>query len=159
MVSFSIASFQIARIFGAPLDVELLRAGDDLVVLRSSMWSYIGPLPVVMIALRAGAGAVADQADSTARLERRHGFGRAGSSGPSPASSALGWAFGQWVRLHRIDTFGVKENAIVYFVRQYEPPLRPIDVPARIVQVEAEFKETAKRTSLPASLVFASRRE
>ena len=33
IVVFSVASFQVARIYGSPLDIELLRSGDDLTVL------------------------------------------------------------------------------------------------------------------------------
>ena len=46
---FSIVSFQVARIYGDPLDIELLRSADDLMVMRQSIWAYIGPMPLAVL--------------------------------------------------------------------------------------------------------------
>ena len=59
----------------------------------------------------------------------------------------------QYVRLHRIETFGVKENAIVFFVRHYHPPFRPIDTRDAMAKLESRFgAEPLRRAVLPASL-------
>src|SRR4051794_36818395 len=49
VVVFSVASFQVARIYGEPLDVELLRSADNVVVLRESIWAYVGLMPGLLL--------------------------------------------------------------------------------------------------------------
>ena len=151
IVIFSCASFQVARIYGSPLDVELLRSGDDLVVLRESIWAYLGPLPAVLMAY--GLIGVPILSGLLApRLTRRRWLRNNLHLWVVLTIVCFSLAMLQWKRLYRIDTFGVKENFVLFFVKEYEPPFRPIDTPRVMNEVQAKLGDAVQRTQLPTSL-------
>jgi hypothetical protein len=63
----------------------------------------------------------------------------------------------QWKRLYRIDTFGVKDNAVLFFVKEYKPPFRPIDGPALMTGMQARFGQMLHRNALPPSFANPKR--
>src|SRR5437868_5007370 len=51
VVVFSVASFEVTRIYGWPLDVSHLRSADDPRIIASSVGAYAGLMPVLLIVI------------------------------------------------------------------------------------------------------------
>ncbi len=49
LVFFTVLSFQVARIYGSPLDVQILRSGGDLATISGSLRGYADPVPMALI--------------------------------------------------------------------------------------------------------------
>ncbi|MEO6435650.1 MAG: sulfatase, partial [Tepidisphaeraceae bacterium] len=127
--------------------------GDDLIILRRSIWAYVGPLPLALIAY--GLIGVPLLAGSIAmHLGRRTWLRSRWQLWSVAVLICVGMAALQWKRLYRIDTFGVKENAVVYFVKEYKPPFRPIDGPKMMEQFKGELGAALHRTQLPPSFAI-----
>jgi hypothetical protein len=157
IVFFCVVSFQVARIYGEPLDIDLLRSADDLMVLRRSVWAYAGPMPLVLLAY--GLLCVPLLGRRTAFwLGRRRWLRAPWQLWAATGMLCLGAATMQRVRLARIDTFGVKDNALVFFAKEYKPPYRPIDAPHLIEQMEASAGPSLRRKHSPPSLAVPSSR-
>jgi phosphoglycerol transferase MdoB-like AlkP superfamily enzyme len=141
VVIFSVASFQVTQIYGGPLEVQHLRSADDPKIIASSISAYSGLVPLLLIliglAMRPALGYV---------LETSLGRVRARSPKPWPLWGGLAVAsvllFGAWtVRLHGIDTFGVKHNSVVYFLQHYKSAPGPIEVRATMQELSHELGE------------------
>lgn len=155
VVVFSVASFQVARIYGEPLHVELLRAADNVLVLRESIAAYLGPMPALLLLY--GFVAVPLLASwIRRRLAARQWLRARWQLWGSIALVCFGMAAMQKVRLARIDTFGVKDNAVLFFVKEYKPPYRPIDAPRMIARLEARLDAPRRTARPPKSLVVPS---
>ena len=74
----------------------------------------------------------------------------------SIAIVCLGVATMQKIRLARIDTFGVKDNAVLFFIKEYQPPYRPIDAPQLIARLETQLDPSRRRATPPKSLAVPS---
>src|SRR5207249_2977506 len=126
IVVFSVASFEVARIYGWPLDIEHLRTADDPRIIRSSIGAYAGLVPCTLILL-----GILSRPLVGRPMESLLGRMRARRSARELwlllfAATAILMAL--WTtRLRRIDTFGVKQNAIVYFIQHYQPAPGPIE--------------------------------
>ena len=155
VVIFSVASFQVARIYGEPLDVELLRSADNLVVLRESIWAYVGLLPALLL-LYGFIGVPLVSRVFATRLARREWLRPRWQLWGSVAIVCFGFAVAEKLRLARIDTFGVKDNAIVFFAKEYQPPYRPIDAPQMIMKLETQLPADRRAVTPPNSLLVPS---
>ena len=157
IVVFSVASFDTARIYNGPLDIELLRAADDLTVFRRSIWAYVTVLPVVLLLY--GLVIVPVLGLWMARLlERRKRLLDRRLLWASVAAFCFLVAGAEYVRLHRVETFGVKENAVVHFVRHYKPPFRPIDTGVAMAKLHERFgAEALARPAAPSSLASVTK--
>ncbi|HYO11126.1 MAG TPA: sulfatase-like hydrolase/transferase [Tepidisphaeraceae bacterium] len=152
LVVFSVVSFQVARIYGDMLDVELLRSGDDITVLRHSIWAYVGPMPLLLMLY--GLLCVPALAPLIARrLERRTWLRPRLALWGAALVLCVGMAALQRARLRGIDTFGVKDNAVVFFVKEYKPPFRPVDAPKLEAALRERRGHSLDRQRPPASLV------
>ena len=125
IVIFATASFMVATVYGWPLTIDHMRTADDLRVIGDSLGAYLGALPIVLTLI--GCAMYAAVPVLVRRLQpAASGRHRVRTWTPVVAVSTV--MFGLWVtRLDAIDTFGVKDNALIFFVRQYEPVLQPID--------------------------------
>ena len=127
IVIFSAASFQVTRIYRSPLEIELLRSADDMMLIGNSIRAYVTILPVMLIL----AGLVSYIFPARwisvrlSRLRQRTQIWVWGVTG----LVCFGLVLGEFVGLRRIDTFGVKDNAVLFFARNYTRPFRPIDAP------------------------------
>jgi len=155
VVIFSVASFQVARIYGEPLDIELLRSADNVVVLRESIWAYVGLMPALLL-LYGFVGVPLVASGFKKWLARRQWLTTRWQLWGSVAIVCLAFAAMQKIRLARIDTFGVKDNAILFFVKEYEPPYRPIDAPQMIAKLETQLPTDRRRAISPKSLLVPS---
>jgi hypothetical protein len=155
VVIFCVVSFQVARIYGEPLDVELIRAADNVVVMRESISAYLGPMPVALL-LYGLIGVPLIAAWLKTRLSRRQWLRPRWQLWGSLAGVCLAFAAMQKVRLARIDTFGVKDNAVVFFLKEYQPPYRPIDAPQMIARLEQQLDAPRRAATPPKSLVVPS---
>src|SRR5207253_7159477 len=102
IVIFCVVSFQVARIYGEPLDMELLRSADDLMVFRRSIWAYVGPMPIALMVY--GLLCVPVLGSLIARgLRDRRWLRTRGGLWSVCTILCVGLAVMQWVRLHAID--------------------------------------------------------
>ena len=124
IVLYSVASFQVARIFGEPLDIEKLRSADDLAVIRGSIQQYFDPLLLVLIVL--GIAGFWILAPATSRLLARNR--RTTRTWLVSSSICLVLAAAEAFGMHHIDTMGLKDNAVLFFIKNYKPPLSRIDI-------------------------------
>ena len=142
LVFFCTASFQITRIYGAPLDIEKIRSGDDLMVMRDSIWAYMGTTPLVLMAIGFASYPLMGPWVARRLARRRWLRSRLGLwSALAGVCLALGGL--QYFQLKRIDTLGVKDNAVVYFVRHYAPAFRPIDTPKLLAELNQKINGQA----------------
>jgi phosphoglycerol transferase MdoB-like AlkP superfamily enzyme len=156
IVIFCVASFQVARIYGEPLDVELLRSADNVMVLRESIWAYVGLLPAVLL-IYGFVGVPLVSRVVAKRLARREWLRPRWQLWGSIAVVCFGFAAMQKIRLARIDTFGVKDNAVLFFIKEYQPPYRPVDAPQMIAKLETQLRATDRqRATPPKSLAIPS---
>ncbi|MEA2707940.1 MAG: hypothetical protein QOF78_541, partial [Phycisphaerales bacterium] len=155
IIVFSVASFQVARIYGEPLDIELLRSADNVMVLRESIWAYLGPMPALLL-LYGFVGVPLLARFIAKRLARRERLRMRWQLWGSVAIVCLAFAAMQKVRLARIDTFGVKDNAILFFIKEYSPPYRPIDAPQMISRLETQLDPARRIAGSPKSAIVAS---
>ncbi len=152
VVIFCVASFQVVRIYGEPLDVELLRSGDNLLVLRESIWAYVGPMVIILGAY--GLVCIPLLSGPIARfLHRRTYLRRPTQLWLLGTFVCTAIAVGAWVRLHGIYTYGVKDNAIVFFLKEYRAPFRPIDSPRIMNAMEVRRGASLHREKPPASQI------
>ncbi len=157
IVMFSIVSFQVARIYGDPLDVELLRSADDLMVMRQSVWAYVGPMPLALT-IYGLIGAPLLAVLIFRGLRGRRWLQTRWQMWAVASVLCLGAAIVQKTRLHRIDTFGVKDNAVLFFIKEYKPAFEPIDAPELMHQVADRQGEMLQREHLPASLLLEGKK-
>jgi phosphoglycerol transferase MdoB-like AlkP superfamily enzyme len=151
IVMFSIASFQVARIYGDPLDIELLRSADDLMVMRQSIWAYIGPMPFALTVYGL-VGAPLLALVILRSLRQRRWLQTRWQMWAVVSVLCMGAAIVQKTRLHRIDTFGVKDNAVLFFIKEYKPAFKPIDAPELMHEVADRQGEMLQRQHVPRSL-------
>jgi phosphoglycerol transferase MdoB-like AlkP superfamily enzyme len=155
LVIFCVASFQVARIYGEPLDVELLRAADSLIVMRESISAYTGPMPIALLLYGLiGVPLVAGRVHKG--LAARQWLRMRWQLWGAVACVCLAVAAMQKIRLARIDTFGVKDNAVLFFIKEYQPPYRPIDAPRTIARLERQLDASRRTPNPPKSLVVPS---
>lgn len=153
IVVFTIVSFEVTRIYGSPLDVQKLRSADDLIVIRDSIRAYVGPLPVALLLLGLIAYPVL-----VPRLARRLAPRtrlRGGRFWTALAFPCLMVAWLEHTSLYRIDTRGVKDDAVVFFARNYRPPFRPIDAAPLLAELEARVHGQEQKVEDPRSLCVA----
>ena len=157
IVVFSDASFEVARIYNGPLDIELFRDAGDLKVFRRSMWAYVGALPVMLLIYGLVIVPMLGRSFAT-RLERRTWLTNRFMLWGVVGFVCVGLCGAQYVRLHRVETFGVKENAVIHFVRHYKPPFRPIDTRTAMAALEQRFGAAPlSRGTMPTSLANPGR--
>lgn len=153
IVVFTVVSFEVTRIYGAPLDVQKLRSADDLLVIRDSIQAYAAPLPIalLLVGIAAYPFVVPRLARRLARRERLRG-GRVWAA-VAFACVMIAWLEHTW--LYRIDTRGVKDDAVVFFARSYRPPFRPVDAGPLLAQLEARVNGQETQAERPGSLCVA----
>lgn len=135
---FTVVSLQVNEMYGSPLEIRLLRSADDPAIVRASIMAYAGFAPFILIAL-----GLAIWPLLLRPLQRLLGRWRwtarpAGLWLIIAAVTAAG--FGLWAtRLSGYDTYGIKQNAVVYFIKHYESPVTPIDAQRRLRELQGEF--------------------
>jgi hypothetical protein len=153
IVLFSVASFEVARIYGWPLEIEHLRTADDPRIIRSSIGAYAGLVPCTLIVL-----GILSRPLVCRPMESLLDRIRARRSARELwlllfAATAILMAL--WTtRLRRIDTFGVKQNAIVYFIQHYQPAPGPIEVHATMKRLDSQLHAGDMNAGQAMSLVM-----
>jgi hypothetical protein len=155
LVVFSVASFEVVRIYGWPLDVSHLRSADDPRIIASSIGAYAGLMPFALIlvglVMRPLLGRLFERILAATPL-RTGGLRLWGTLAGATVLLCGTWA----LRLHQIDTFGVKQNAVAYFVQHYRPAPGPIQVQQTMRQLASELGDRpAMRLEDTRSLVDA----
>lgn len=150
VVIFATCSFIVTRLYGSPLDVRHLRVADDLSIIGASLMAYVGTLPVSLMLLGIGMYALGHVVAGPIRRCV------AGRPRWQPWGAALGVClvmFGLWgTRLAGIYTFGVKDNAVIYFVRHYSPMLQPIDARRQVTALARELGDRIDERTASQSL-------
>lgn len=152
IVVFTVISFQITRIYQSPLDVSILRSGDDLIVISDSIGAYLDPLPLVLLAVGLLIFPLL-KGRITRAMERRQHLRQGWSIWAAAALVGLAFPAAEFVGLKQVDTMGVKDNAVVFFVRYYEPPVRPIDVPGMLAELDQKLAGREAQVMQASSLV------
>lgn len=137
VVIFATSSFMVTRLYGSPLNITHLRTADDLRIIEASLVAYLGALPLGLIVLGI---AMYPLGAFLARLIRHSITARTRWRLWSALLGVCTVMFGLWgTRLGGIATFGVKDNAVIYFARHYRPELRPIDARRQILTLASEL--------------------
>ena len=152
IVVFSVVSFDIARIYGGPLHIGLVRAADDLKVFRSSMLAQLSMLPVLLLLYGLIVVPLLGPRIA-AQLEGRRWLRNRGMLWATVGAFCIAMTGLQYVRLQRVETFGVKENAVVFFIRHYHRPFQPLDTRSAMAALEKQYGDAPlHRATMPASL-------
>lgn len=155
LVIFAVVSLQVNEMYGAPLEIRMLRSADDPAIVRASVMAYAGIAPLLLMVL----GLVIwplligplqwllGRWSWTARPVRLWLV--------TVVVTVVG--FGLWTtRLSGYDTYGVKQNAVVFFIKHYEPPLTPIDARRRLVALQGEFARYGENQQPTESIQLSS---
>ncbi|MCC7351474.1 MAG: LTA synthase family protein [Phycisphaerales bacterium] len=138
MALFAVISLQVNEMYGSPLEIRLLRSADDPAIVRASIMAYAGIAPLILIALGLSIWPLLIRPLQwllgrwkwIATPARLWVF--------CAAVTVIG--FGLWtVRLSGFDTYGIKQNAVVFFIKHYQPPITSIDVQQRLKKLQGEF--------------------
>lgn len=138
MAGMAVVSLQVNQMYGSPLEIRLLRSADDPAIVRASVMAYAGAAPLLLIVL--GLAIWPLLVGPLQRLLGRWRWTNRPSVlwGTFAAVTVLG--FGLWsFRLSGYDTYGVKQNAVVFFIKHYESPISPIDAARRLKELQGEF--------------------
>ena len=156
IVSFCVVSFQVARIYSEPLTVDLLRSAGSLWFLRRSIWEYVGLMPVALLAY--GLIAVPLIAAALRRwLKRRQFHFVRWHFWLTTSTFCCVFGVFEWIRLRGIDTLGVKENALVFFIKEYRAQFQPADAPQLADDLYARFGTSLDRDKPPSSILAPGR--
>jgi arylsulfatase A-like enzyme len=136
VVVFSVVSFQVTQIYRYPLEIDLVRSAADPMIIRSSLVAYAGALPLSLIVLGVCVvpllGRAMEKTVSRFRTRSRAGLW-------VPLYCVTGLVFAIWVMaLRGVNTYGVKQNAVLYFIAHYDRPIEPVDAPTRIRELNPE---------------------
>ena len=137
VVLFCTVSYEVNQVYGAPLEIEHLRSADDPAIIRASAMQYASFTPIALIVV--GIACFPILSPALAGLVRRWRWLRVrwrlwGVFLSVSVVMFLAWS----VRLKGIDTWGVKQNAIVHFIRRYQPPMGTFDAGRRLAELEGE---------------------
>jgi hypothetical protein len=124
VIVFSLASFLVTRMYSWPLDIGHLRSADDPKIVMGSLTANAELLPLLLlvIGLILHPLLVPPLMRLIGRLRWRARLLWL-SYGAFAAVLLAGWTY----TLKGIDTYGVKDNAFIYFASHYKPPLRALD--------------------------------
>ncbi|MCC6423366.1 MAG: sulfatase-like hydrolase/transferase [Phycisphaerales bacterium] len=138
MAVFAVVSLQVNEMYGSPLEIRLMRSADDPAIVRASVMAYAGIAPLILIALGLAIWPILLR-PLNALLGRWRWATRPRRLWLVAGTVAV-VGFGLWtVRLSGHDTYGVKQNAIVFFIKHYEPPISPIDIQQRLKKLQEQF--------------------
>jgi hypothetical protein len=152
VVVFAVLSFEVSRVYGWPLDIMHLRSADDPRIVIASIAAYAGLLPLSLIALGLLAQPTLGRVFSAALAH----VGALRS--PRRLWTAFGTftiaLFGVWfTQLRGINTYGVKDDPLAYFVMHYKPAFQPVDAKNTMQTLASELGAAREALAQPASLV------
>ena len=135
LLVFTVCSLEVTRVYGEPLDIEKLRSADNLMVMRGSLEAYFGVAPALLMLLGLSippffCGPLAR------RLARRRWPASAAGLWGLVLALASALCAAEAIGLSGIDTVGVKDNAIVFFLKTYKPAPGRLDLQAIEQQLE-----------------------
>jgi phosphoglycerol transferase MdoB-like AlkP superfamily enzyme len=150
LLLFTVASLEVTRVYGEPLDVQKLRSADNLMVMRGSLRAYLGAVPLILMALGLALPACLGRPLARSLARRRW---------PTSAAGLWGLVIGlagflcaaEAIGLRGIDTVGVKDNAVVFFLKNYKPQPGKLDLAAmeqRLAQQIAGRGDPSRAPSL-----------
>jgi hypothetical protein len=148
---FTVCSLEVTRVYGEPLDVEKLRSADNLMVIRGSLGAYVGMAPILLVLLGLALPMCFCQALAL-RMARRRWPASAIGLWIAALTVAGGFCAAEAIGLRGIDTVGVKDNAIVFFVKNYKPRPGKLDLLAVEQQLEPRISGHSNPASAPSLL-------
>src|SRR5688500_2650906 len=119
VVIFAVLSFEVSRVYGWPLDITHIRSADDPRIITASILAYAGVLPIGLVLFGFAAKPALGAAFAAIIVRVRW------LNHPVRLWAALMIVtvalFATWLKqLKGINTYGIKDDPIVYFVMHYE---------------------------------------
>jgi hypothetical protein len=152
IVTFTVASFQVTRIYQSPLDITILRSGDDLIVIADSIGNYLDWLPITLLVIGLAAHPLLRRRIAR-RLARRRWLRSSFSLWAAFGGIGLALPAAEFASLKQVDTMGVKDNAVVFFIRYYEPEMGPIDTPRLLAELDRKLAGREAQVTRSQSLI------
>ena len=154
LILFCVVSFVVTRIYAWPLDVRHLRSADDPSIIAGSIMAYAGLLPLSLLAL--GAILYPLLYPPLARALERLNWSRLKLWLVYANFTAIVFA-ASTIALRGIDTYGVKDNAVIYFITHYRAPLKAMQADEILPQLTADIGgrslEDARSRHIPRGMV------
>jgi arylsulfatase A-like enzyme len=153
MVIFAVVSMTVNQIYSWPLDIRHIRSADDPKIIGASLAAYAGAAPLTLLVV--GVLSLPLLSPLIIRIVRSMRWtSHRLLLWPIFLIFCLGMFAMYGKRLRGIDTFGVKQNAVFYFITHYQPPFKPIDAPAEARRLEALVVSRDRDLLESASLVM-----